>query len=70
MPCTATAVGAVNLAHARTLHPLVFEDHPHPASPGPRRRGLYVDCVTTGFSSEHDALSELAMLPFDYTHKD
>ena len=67
MPCTATAAGAVNMAHARTLHILVLEDHPRPAGPGPRRRGLYVDCETTGFSSEHDALIELAMLPFDYT---
>ena len=67
MPCTATAAGAVNIMHARTLHPLVLEDHPHPAGPGPRRRGLYVDCEITGFSSEHDALIELAMLPFTYT---
>ena len=67
MPCTATAAGAVNMVHARTPHPLVLEDHPHPAGPGQRRRGLYVDCETTGFSSEHDALIELAMLPFTYT---
>ena len=65
MPCTAT--GVVNMVHARTLLPLVLENHPHPAGPGPCRRGLYVDCETTGLSSEHDALIELAMLPFTYT---
>ena len=31
------------------------------------RRGLYVDCETTGFSPEHDAVIELALLPFTYT---
>ena len=31
------------------------------------RRGLCVDCETTGFSSEHDAVIELALLPFTYT---
>ena len=34
---------------------------------GRLRRGLYVDCETTGFSSEHDAVIELALLPFTYT---
>ena len=67
MPCTTTAAGAVDMAYARTMHSLVLEDHPRPAGPGPRRRGLYVDCETTDFSSEHDAQIELAMLPFDYT---
>ena len=43
------------------------EEHPHPAGPGPRRRGLYVDCETTGFDAKHDAVIELAMLPFTYT---
>ena len=55
------------------------ERDPHPASacafparlsdPGAAelRRGLYVDCETTGFSPEHDAVIELALLPFTYT---
>ena len=34
---------------------------------GEPRRGLYVDCETTGFSPEHDAVIELALLPFTYT---
>ena len=67
MPSNATAAGTDDMAHARTLYPLVLEDHPHPAGPGLRQRGLYVDCETTGFNSEHDALIELAMLPFTYT---
>ena len=67
MPCTAPAGAGIDTAQARTLHALVLEDHPHPAGSGPLRRGLFVDCETTGFSSEHDALIELAMLPFDYT---
>ena len=67
MPCTAPAGAGIDTSQARTLHGLVLEDHPHPAGSGPLRRGLFVDCETTGFSSEHDALIELAMLPFDYT---
>ena len=67
MPCTAPAGAGIDTSQARTLHALVLEDHPHPAGSGPLRRGLFVDCETTGFSSEHDALIELAMLPFDYT---
>ena len=31
------------------------------------RRGLYVDCETTGFSPGHDAVIELGMQPFMYT---
>ena len=53
------------------------ERDPHPASAGVSRptlgsgaaelrRGLYVDCETTGFSPEHDAVIELALLPFTY----
>ena len=67
MPCTAPAGAGIDTSQARTVHALVLEDHPHPAGSGPLRRGLFVDCETTGFSSEHDALIELAMLPFDYT---
>ena len=65
MPCAAAAT-AVDTANSRTLHSLVLEEHPHPAGPGPRRRGLYVDCETTGFDPTHDAVIELAMLPFTY----
>ena len=31
------------------------------------RRGLYVDCETTGLNVEHDQAIELALLPFTYT---
>ena len=52
----------------RTVHPLAlparFSD---PGEEVELRRGLYVDCETTGFSPEHDAVIELAMLPFSYT---
>ena len=67
MPCPAPAAAAVDTAQARTVHALVLENHPHPGGPGPRRRGLYVDCETTGFDAERDAVIELAMLPFTYT---
>ena len=52
----------------RTVHPLAlparFSD---PGEEVELRRGLYVDCETTGFSPEDDAVIELAMLPFTYT---
>ena len=67
MPCTAPAGAGINTSQVRALHALVLEDHPHPAGSGPLRRGLFVDCETTGFSAELDTLIELAMLPFDYT---
>ena len=65
--CPAPAAPDVYTSHARTLHAFPLEDHPHPAGPGARRRGLYVDCKTTGFDPAHDAVIELAMLPFTYT---
>ena len=67
MPCTATAT--TNARAPRALHPLVLEDHPHPAKsdPSSRRCGLYVDVETTGFDPERDAIIELAMFPFTYT---
>ena len=54
-------------SETRTQHPLAFPARL--SDPGARelRRGLYVDCETTGFSPEHDAVIELAMLPFTYT---
>ena len=67
MSCPAAAAGAVDTPRPRTLRPLVLEDQPHPAGPGPRRRGLYVDVETTGFDAERDAVIELAMLPFTYS---
>ena len=51
----------------RTLHPLVLPARLSEAGDAELRRGLYVDCETTGFSSEHDAVIELALLPFTYT---
>ena len=54
-------------SETRTLHPLAFPARLPDPGAEELRRGLYVDCETTGFSSEHDAVIELAMLPFTYT---
>ena len=51
----------------RTLHPLSLPVRVSDAGGAELRRGLYVDCETTGFSPGHDAVIELAMLPFTYT---
>ena len=51
----------------RTLHPLSLPARVSDAGGAELRRGLYVDCETTGFSPGHDAVIELAMLPFTYT---
>ena len=51
----------------RTLHPLALPARISDPGDAERRRGLYVDCETTGFSPGHDAVIELAMLPFTYT---
>ena len=67
MPCTTPAAAGVNAGVTNTLHAHVLADHPHPAGPGPRRRGLFVDCETTGFDHGRDQVIELAMLPFVYT---
>ena len=67
MPCTTPAAAGVNAGETRTLHAHVLDDHPHPAGPGPRRGGLFVDCETTGFDHGRDQVIELAMLPFVYT---
>ena len=58
---------ASDASETRTLHPLAFPARLSDAGSAELRRGLYVDCETTGFSSEHDAVIELAMLPFTYT---
>lgn len=62
-----TDPNGADVGEIRTLRPLVLEDRPHFAAPGPRRRGLFVDVETTGFDPERDAVIELAMLPFVYT---
>ena len=67
MPCTAPAGAARDAGEARTLHAIALADQPHVAAPGPRRRGLFVDCETTGFDHGRDQVIELAMLPFVYT---
>ena len=54
-------------SETRTLHPLVLPAGLSDPGDAELRRGLYVDCETTGFSPEHDAVIELAMLPFTYT---
>ena len=52
---------------ARTLHPLVLPARLSDPGDAELRRGLNVDCETTGFRPGHDAVIELAMLPFTYT---
>ena len=49
----------------RTLRPLALPARA--PGTGTLRRGLFVDCETTGLSAEHDVLIELALLPFAYT---
>ena len=51
----------------RALHPLALPARLSDPGDAELRRGLYVDCETTGFSPEHDSVIELAMLPFTYT---
>ena len=67
MPCTAPAAAGVDAGETRTFHALVLDDYPHPAVPGPRRRGLFEDTETTGFDHERDRAIELAMLPSVYS---
>ena len=58
---------ASDASETRTLHPLAFPARLSDPGAAELRRGLYVDCETTGFSPEHDAVIELALLPFTYT---
>ena len=51
----------------RTLHRLVLPARCHDPGTAPVRRGLYVDCETTGMDWAHDDVVELALLPFTYT---
>ena len=61
------------MAHAtdgcetRTVHPLELPARLSDPGESELRRGLFVDCETTGFSTRHDAVIELAMLPFTYS---
>lgn len=51
----------------RSVRELVLPDVVHDAEGAPVRRGLYVDCETTGFDWARDEVIELALLPFTYT---
>ena len=66
MPCTAPAGAGRDAGEARTLQAIALADQPHAAASGPRRRGLFVDCETTGLDHGRDQVIELAMLPFTY----
>ena len=54
----------------RTLHALELPARLCDTGDARLRRGLYVDCETTGFSFEHDQVIELALLPFTYAVDD
>ena len=58
---------ATDAGDTRTLHPLELPARLSDPGDSELRRGLFVDCETTGFSTEHDAVIELALLPFTYT---
>ena len=51
----------------RTLRALALPDVVHDPTGAPVRRGLYVDCETTGFDWVRDEVIELALLPFTFT---
>ena len=51
----------------RALHPLALPARLSVPGDAELRRGLYLDCETTGFTPGHDTVIELAMLPFTYT---
>ena len=50
--------------NTRTLHPLKLPARLSDTGDAELRRGLYVDCETTGLSFERDQAIEVAMLPF------
>ena len=52
--------------NTRTLHALQLPARLCDAGDAELRRGLYVDCETTGLSFERDRAIEVAMLPFTY----
>ena len=66
MPWTAPAGAGRDAGQARTLQAIALANQPHDAAPGPRRRGLFIDCETTGLDHGRDQVIELAMLPFTY----
>ena len=57
-------------AETRTLRALELPARLCDTGTAELRRGLYVDCETTGFSFERDQVIELAMLPFTYAVDD
>ena len=57
-------------AHTRTLVALELPARLTDTGDAALRRGLYVDCETTGLSCERDQAIELAMLPFTYAVDD
>ena len=57
---------AQRCAKTRTLHALELPAHLDDTGEAAHRRGLYVDCETTGLDVERDQAIELAMLPFTY----
>ena len=58
---------ATEAGETRTVHPLELPARLSDPGESELRQGLFVDCETTGFSTEHDAVIELAMLPFTYS---
>ena len=58
---------ASDAGETRTLRALALPARLSDPGDAELRRGLYVDCETTGFSPGHDAVIELALLPFTYT---
>ena len=51
----------------RTLHPLALPERLFDPGTAELRRGVFLDCETTGLSHEQDQIIELALLPFNYT---
>ena len=54
----------------RTLRAIELPAHLCATGDAELRRGLYVDCETTGLSCERDQVIEVALLPFTYTVED
>ena len=54
----------------RTLHRLALPARLTDTGGAALRRGVFVDCETTGLSHEHDQAIELALLPFTYAVRD
>ena len=52
---------------SRTLRALALPAVVHRPGGAPVRRGLYVDCETTGLDSARDEVIEVGLLPFTYT---